>query len=340
MLIQDQLPGDQINDENLSFLRAIGVDCLSLNPVPFAATGRGESRLSAFAEMRDYLLAKRELAEKHGLRLYSAEFGSGGLRVTINALDEIVLARPQRDLRIEQWVDALRAMGAAGVPTAGYNFKPIGNFRTTSSVGRGGALYERFNYGEWERTVSPADFPDKQIDEDAMWENIQYFLERIVPVAEENDVRLALHPDDPPIPEPMGGAARIVSTLDQYRRIFDLVPSDASGMMFCQGCVTEMGVDVCRAIHDIGSMNKIIYVHFRNVRGTPRDFQEVFLDEGDVDMYETMQAYRDVGFKGPFMMDHTPKIPGDLEDRAGRAFATGYMRALLQAVYRSSSLTY
>ncbi|HIC68110.1 MAG TPA: hypothetical protein EYO90_01115 [Candidatus Latescibacteria bacterium] len=97
-------------------------------------------------------------------------------------------------MRIEQWSDALRAMAAAGVPTVGYNFKPIGNFRTASAVGRGGALYSTFDYNEWERTVTPADYPDKQIDEDGMWENIQYFLERIVPVAEEYDIRMATAP--------------------------------------------------------------------------------------------------------------------------------------------------
>ena len=145
---------------------------------------------------------------------------------------------------------------------------------------------------------------------------------------------MALHPDDPPIPEPLGGAARIVSTLDQYKRIFNLVPSPSNAMLFCQGCVTEMGVDVYEAIRDIGGLGKIVYVHFRNVKGVPKDFQEVFLDEGDVDMVKAMKIYKDVGFNGPFMMDHTPGIPGDREGREGHAFATGYIRALIQTVYQ------
>ena len=166
-----------------------------------------------------------------------------------------------------------------------------------------------------------------------MWANIQYFLEQVIPVAEENGVRMALHPDDPPIAEPMAGAARIVSTLDQYERIFGLAPSDSNAMLFCQGCVTEMGVDVLEGIRRIGGLGKIVYVHFRNVRGTPRDFREVFLDEGDVDMYEALKTYKDVDFNGPFMMDHTPGIPGDRGAREGHAFATGYIRAMIQAVY-------
>ena len=325
MLIQDQLPGDSLTDDQLSYFQAIGVDYLTLNPVPFAAAGDGEKRLQTYQEMRDYLLEKRDMAEKHGLRLNN---------IALTAIDDISLARPERDLRIEQWTEALRAMAAAGVPTVGYNFKPIGNFRTTSTVGRGGAVYSTFDYDEWQQKISPADYPDKQIDEDTMWDNLKYFLERVVPVAEENGVRLALHPDDPPLPEPMGGAARIVSTLDQYRRIFELVPSDANAMLFCQGCVTEMGVDVCQAIRDIGAMNKIVYVHFRNVRGTPKHFDEVFIDEGDIDMYEAMKVYKEIGFGGPFMFDHIPGIPDDKGGQGGRGFVTGYMRAMLQAVYR------
>jgi mannonate dehydratase len=95
-----------------------------------------------------------------------------------------------------------------------------------------------------------------------------------------------------------------------------------------------MGVDVFETIREIGSMGKIAYVHFRNVRGTPHRFQEVFVDEGQVDMFRAMQTYKAVGFNGPFMMDHTPGIPGDADGREGHAYATGYMRAMIQAVYR------
>src|SRR5207248_7589404 len=139
-----------------------------------------------------------------------------------------------------------------GVATLGYNFKPVGNFRTNSvPLGRGGARYSTFDYEELMQ--KPPDHPDKYISEEQIWANLEYFLKRVIPVAEEVGIRMAMHPDDPPIPEPIGGAARIVSTLDQYQRIFDLVPSDANAMLFCQGCVTEMGVDVFDAIRRIGS---------------------------------------------------------------------------------------
>ena len=323
MFIQDQLAAAQITDENLSFFKAIGVDYLTINPPPLAASGHGtEALLDDPEEIRGYFLRTRKQAESHGLQL---------MNIALTGPDEITLGLPERDHKIDQWCTVLRVMGQAGIPTLGYNFKPTGNFRTPATYGRGGAQYSTFVYEEFARNVPS--YPDKQIDEEHMWENIHYFLERIIPVAQEEGVRLALHPDDPPIPEPMAGAARIVSTLDQYRRIFELVPSQANAMLFCQGCVREMGEDVPQAIRSIGSLGKIVYVHFRNIRGNPRSFQEVFVDEGDVDMYAAMSTYKEIGFEGPFMMDHTPGIPGDRAGREGHAFATGFIRAMIQAVY-------
>lgn len=314
MFIQDQLPADRVDDEHLSFYKAIGVDYLTIYPPPDFHT---------LEEMLEYFQKMKGLAESHGLILRN---------VAVGGPDEITLALPERDFRIEQWCNMLHAMGKAGIPTLGYNFKPIGNFRTPSTVGRGGARYSTFDYQEFEKDIPS--YPDKQIGEDALLENFEYFLRWVIPVAEDAGVTMALHPDDPPIPEPMAGAARIVSTLDQYERIFNLVPSDSNAMLFCQGCVAEMGVDVKEAIRRMGRQNKIVYVHFRNIRGNPRNFQEVFVDEGDMDMYEAMQTYKEAGFKGPFMMDHTPQIPEDRESREGHAFAVGYIRAMIQAVYR------
>jgi len=313
MTIQEQLAWNQVNDENLSLFKAIGIDYLTVNPAPDMSDGQDRT---------EFWLNMRELAESHGLKLYN---------VAQTGWDSITLGLPDRDEKIEAWYTMLRCLGAAGIPTLGYNFKPIGNFRTTATSGRGGARYSTFDYDEFMQ--NPPHYPDKQISEEQLWENLVYFLKRVIPVAEEAGVRMALHPDDPPIPEPLGGAARIVSTLENYQRIFDSVESDANGMLFCQGCVAEMGANVYEAIRKIGSQNKIIYVHFRNIRGTPRKFQEVFLDEGDVNMFRAMQTYREVGFQGPFMMDHTPHLPHGKAPRAGLAFAVGYIRAMIQAVF-------
>jgi mannonate dehydratase len=315
VFIQEQLHWQQVSDERLSFLKTIGVDYLAIYPAPDMRDG---------ADRADYWRAMKRLAESHGLQLRNT--ASPGW-------DEISLGLPDRDEKIEAWRTLLRNLGAAAIPTLGYNFKPAGNFRTTPTPGRGGARYSTFEYGEFMQ--NPPYYPDKAIPEERLWENLAYFLERVIPVAEEVGVRMALHPDDPPLPEALGGVPRIVSTLEQYRRIFSLVPSDCNAMLFCQGCVTEMGVDVEAAIREMGALNKLVYVHFRNVRGTPRNFQEVFIDEGDVDMVRMMETYRDVGFHGPFMMDHTPEFAQpEIGWWAGRAYAVGYMRALIQAVYR------
>jgi mannonate dehydratase len=316
MKIQEQLPQTKLDDETLSFFKAIGVDYVAVNPAPDMRDG--QDRL-------DYWRWARKLVESHGMQL---------MNVAATGWDEISLSRPDRDEKIEAWCLMLRNLGAAGIPTLGYNFKPAGNFRTASvPPGRGGASYSTFDYEELMR--NPPHYPDKVVSEAQMWEHLQYFLERVIPVAEECGVRMALHPNDPPLPEPLGGTAPITATLDQFERIFRLAPSPCNAMLFCQGCVAEMGEHVPSAIRRIGSKGKIVYVHFRNIRGTPKHFQEVFIDEGDVDMVEAMRAYKEVGFEGPFMMDHTPRFPAaEATAWAGRAFAVGYMRALIQAVYR------
>src|SRR5262249_17940656 len=212
MFLQDQLAWDQVNDENLSFFRAIGIDFLAIHPAPDLSDGRDWT-----AEWR----RAPEPAEAHGLKLNN---------VAQPGWDSLTLGLPDREEKIEAWCAMLRGLAAAGIPTLGYNFKPVGNFRTTSTVGRGGARYSTFDYEEWARRPGPD--PEKRIGEEALRENLLYFLRRVIPVAEACSVRMALHPDDPPIPEPMGGAARIVSTLDDYQRIFDAVPSDANAMLF------------------------------------------------------------------------------------------------------------
>ncbi len=313
MIIQDQMPLSQVSDETLSFFRAIGVDYLTVHPpLDF---WEGEDRTGFWKETR-----KR--VESHGLKLHN---------IATKCWNEIILGLPGRDARIETWCTALRTLGRAGIPTLGYDFMTR-SFRTPSATGRGGAAYSTFVYDEMMK--DPARYPNGAVSEPQLWENLKYFLDRTLPVAEEAGVTMALHPDDPPIPETILGGARIVSSLSQYQKIFALAPSRCNAMLFCQGCVAEMGEDVPNAIRQMGALGRIAYVHFRNIRGTPRSFQEVFVDEGDVDMFRAMRAYKESGFNGPFMMDHTPGIPNDPQLRAGRAFAVGYLRAMIQAVYR------
>ena len=324
MYVQDLLQWEQFDDEHLSFYKAIGVDMLCLDI-------RAMHKKDPSMDLRDgrdstaFFEAAREKTESHGLTLNS---------VFMAGWDEITFGQSDRDEKIAAWCTMLRCISKAGIPALGYNFKPMGNFRTPPvPLGRAGSKYSTFDYEVFMKNRPKQHEPT--VSEEEMWEHIGAFLTKVIPVANEVGVRMALHPDDPPIPEPLGGVAQIVSTLDQYRRIFKISPGDSNGMLFCQGCVTEMGVDVYGAIQEMAEKNKIVFVHFRNVRGALPSFQEVYLDEGDVDMYRAMTVYRDAGFRGPFMMDHTPGFPkSDVTFWAGKAYANGYIKALIQSVYR------
>ena len=174
--------------------------------------------------------------------------------------------------------------------------------------------------------------PGFEAGADEVWERIRYFLEYVVPVAEGAGVKLACHHDDPPVPT-LKGETRVLGSLEGMKRLVEMVPSEANGLNFCQGTVTEMGVDVIEAIRYFGSRGKIHHVHFRNVKGSIPRFDESFIDDGDVDMLEAMRTYKEVGYRGTIMPDHTPKIVGDTAwGHRGRAFALGYMKALMKAV--------
>ena len=314
MKIQETLSVTQVDDENLSFFKAIGVDYVTVWLMPdFWEVG----------DRTEDCRGIRQKIESHGLRWYN---------VATRVPREIIVGQPGRDEKLAVWKGMLRTLGDVGVPTVGYDFMARLYRTTPTSGGRGGARYSTFDYEEL--VQDPAHRLDVEATEDQMWDNQKVFLDQALPVAEEAGVRMALHPDDPPVPEPLGGVARIVSTLEDFERTFAMAPSDSHVMLLCQGCVAEMGVDVSAAIRRMGALGKIAYVHFRNIRGTPRHFEEVFIDEGDVDMLEAMKAYREVGFEGPFMMDHTPRFAQEGAGAAGRAYAVGYIRALIQAAYR------
>lgn len=324
MYIQDLIQWKDFNDDTLSFYRAIGVDMICLD-IRSMHKLEGARDLRTGQDSAAFFGNAKSKVESHGMELRS---------VFMAGWEEITLEKPDRDEKIEAWSRMLRCIGAVGITAIGYNFKPMGNFRTHATIGRGGTKYSTFDYSEFLQNKLRMQNP--QVSEGEMRGRLEYFLKRVIPVAEESGVRMALHPDDPPIPEPLGGVAQICSTLDHFRQIFDLVSSDFNAMLFCQGCMTELlGADgVYDAIVEMVSREKIVFVHFRNVRGALPNFQEVFLDEGDVDMHKAMEIYRDAGFNGPFMMDHTPSFLNNKADWAGRAYAVGYIRALIQTVYK------
>ncbi len=177
------------------------------------------------------------------------------------------------------------------------------------------------------------------LSEEKLWETLEYFLRKVVPVAERAGVRLAMHPDDPPL-SPIRGVGRIMRSVENYQRLLDLVPSECNGITLCQGNFTLMTEDLPSVIRHFGRQNKIFFVHFRDVRGTVQRFVETWHDEGQTDLVACMEAYKEVGFDGPVRPDHVPTVDGDSNEHPGysaygRLYALGYIKGLCDVVWRS-----
>jgi mannonate dehydratase len=266
-------------------------------------------------------------------------FADAGLNVAVvesaPPMNRVRLGLPGRDEEIEHISEMLTNMGAVGIPIWCYNFMGgFGWLRTsTTTRARGGALVLSYDHTLMEHAPL-TEFG--VVSEEQLWENYVYFLERILPVAEKAGVRLALHPDDPPL-SPIRGIARIFRSVEAFQRALDLSASNYHGITFCQGSFATMGVDIPATIRYFGERKKIYFVHFRDVEGTPERFRETFHDNGPTNMLEAMRCYREIGFDGVMRPDHVPTLEGDPNEppgytTRGRLYATGYMRGLLEAV--------
>jgi len=321
----------EVTEEKLEFVKQMGVSGVIVHFLE--APGDGYWEFKSFLNLRTRV-------EAAGLKLEAI----GGL--PWHFYYKVMLGLPGRDEQIENWCKTLRNMGATGIPLLGYNFTPLFVWRTSRDTrGRGGAHVASFNMELAKNAPLMATASTTHIDtsllplsayhpisEEEMWENFTYFLKAVIPVAEEAGVKMALHPDDPPVSS-LGGVARIMRSVDAFKRVIETVPSGYNGLLFCQGCFSEMGTNVVEAIRYFGSRKKIFYVHFRDVRGTADNFAECFIDEGQTDMFKAMKAYKEVGFDGPMIVDHTPRVVGDTTwGHRGRAYAMGYIKALMDVV--------
>ena len=279
------------------------------------------------------------------LALLKNRVEDAGLRLSVieglMAINESVMGTDGRDAEIEAFKRGLDKMGAAEIPVLCYNFMwwtpGLGVVRTSMTTrDRGGAWVSSFDAA----SIDDAPPVEGAIAEDErLWEHLEYFLKRVVPAAEGAGVKLAMHPDDPPIS--LRGQARIMRSIENYDRLLDIVDSPCNGITLCQGCFAEMGADIPEAIRRFG--DKVHFVHFRDVEGTVPKFRETFHDNGKTDMHEAMRAYREIGYEGVMRPDHAPFLQGAGDEgdptgytMLGKIYAVGYMRGLIEAVQKEA----
>lgn len=279
-------------------------------------------------ETPDFDLTDRSHWESLCCRFRSAGITPLVVEPLPNALhDHIKAGDNQRDASIEAFLKMLPIMKEQGLSTVCFNFMAhIGWLRTAADIPeRGGAKVTGFRMADFVPT-------EKAIISEQLWENYTYFLKAALPEAEKQGIKLALHPDDPPLAK-LGQVSRIMISLENIQKAMTLVPSPNLGVTYCQATYHMMGEDVFSAARALGE--KIFFVHFRNCRGYVLDFQETFHDNGEIDMAAMIALYKELGLNVPIRVDHVPQMAGEQGGVAGytalgRLYAIGYLKGLLQ----------
>ena len=328
MYVGTQLGGDQfakVGDRYLRQLAQLGVRHVCIDPVG-----------DPWQWDRDILMRHAEHVDKFGLVLDMVQLPlpSSGIERQHQS-PGIVLGKPgERDREIDGICRIIEALAEAGIGAAKYNFNVLGIPRTTSETGRGGAVLSTWRADQ--ATDGDTLTIAGKVGAEEFWERIEYFLERVVPVATASKVRLACHPHDPMTPPGYRGfESRVLSSVEGLMRFVETAESPYHGLNFCQGTVAE-GMENPRAeigevIRWFGSRKKIFNVHFRNIKGGRYSFTEEFPDNGDMDMPAALKIYHEVGYDGMIMPDHVPHIDADNSMETAFAFCFGYIIALFQA---------
>lgn len=337
-----------LTPENFRFARQAGATHIvahltdyfgSSARLPTASSGGwgmsdNRDRLWTYEELRDL----RAAINAEGLELAALE------NFDPSHWYDVLLDGPRRKEQMEYIKTLIRDMGRVGIPVMGYNFSIAGVWgHVQGPYARGGAESVGFfgpdgpeetpipNGMVW-NMVYDANAPAGTIGtvtHEQLWDRLTNFLEEVVPVAEEAGVRLAAHPDDPPMPT-IRGTARLVYQPKYYQKLLDIKPSQSNGMEFCIGSLAEMTEgDIYEVIDHYSKQGKIGYIHFRNVRGKVPHYEEVFVDEGDVDMIRALRILKKNNYDGVLIPDHTPQMSCDAPWHAGMAFALGYMKAVI-----------
>jgi len=325
----------EITDDVLGFAAQLGASGLQIWP----ARRSGPQHWTT-AE----LVEARHRCEEFGLRLEA---------VAMHIYPRAMLGLPGADAEIEDCIETVRSMGRAGVQVIGHDWNPNGVWRTSKTMPwRGGSTVSAFDLEDVERAGAVRSNrlfgtypdpvydavnelpPDYVVTEDEMWGHFKTFMRAVLPIAEEEGVVLAVHPDDPPSPM-LGGIARILRSPAHYRKAMEVADSSALHVLACLGTVSEMEGGIA-AVNDMidtfAPDGRIAYVHFRNVQGTVPKFNECYLGEGNYEPITVMRRLRNSGFTGFLIDDHYPSMPGDsLWGHRARAHAMGYLQALIQA---------
>lgn len=330
----------ELTEEKLRFAAQIGATGLQMNNPNLPGETRWEEKDAR---------ALVEKTKSYGLKFEAIE------NVPTHFYNKVMLGLPGRDEQIENYIYTVRSVARAGVPVLGYHFMPNSVWTTDrAALTRGGALARKFDMAAVEAvahdvTAMKAMMPttlgnqstmpayandDRVITEEEMWANYEYFIKAVLPVAEEQGIRLALHPDDPPVPM-LGGVARLFYRPWGFKHAYELAgASEAWALDLCLGCCSEMpgGRD---AVHEMieffAPKGSIAYIHFRDVQGTVPNFTECFIGDGNFNPAEVMLQLQRTGFDGFLLDDHVPKMDDDSEwNHRGRAHAIGYMQGLLR----------
>ncbi len=341
----------RLSRENFRFARQAGathIVATLLNSSPANASGTPSPLLASRSRpdlwSREALTELRRQVESEDLHLEAVE------SLEPADLNDVLLDGPRRDVQIAGLQDIVRNLGAAGIPMLGYQFSIAGVWgRHLTPVARGGARTWTFDSPEespiplgmvwnhvYDETLYAASIENgatiAEVSSDELWRRYGEFLDAILPLAETSGVKLALHPDDPPVPV-LRGTARLVYQPGLYDRVLALHPSVSNCMELCVGTLAEVPEsNIYEAVDHLSATGRIGYVHFRNVNGTVPRYSEDFVDAGDTDMVAILQILARNGYGGILVPDHTPELDSQAPWHSGMAYALGWMRGALSAM--------
>ena len=350
-----------LSADALRFARQVGATHIVVHP-PGSASTANEQLMAKYGRQAGHGLSDPNdpIWTYDGLRDLKALVNSEGLE--LEALEnfapaqwyDVLLDGPRRPQQMERLKQLIRDMGRVGIPIMGYYFSVAGVWgQVPGPNARGQAMSVGYDDPAqppipagmvWNMVYDAAQFdPDNTsqvlapVADQEIQQRFRAFINEMVPVAEEAGVRLALHPDDPPMPV-LRGAHRLSYTPDRYAAILDVNPSPANALELCLGTVAEMAEgDIYSLVDKVSQMGRIGYIHFRNVRGKVPHYREVFVDEGDTDMVQIVRILHRNRYEGVLIPDHTPLLECAAPWQAGMAFAMGYMKATINLIERGGA---